>query len=174
MYLTKFLQRIGMALIVVMLTACTVSVVTPAPPIPVQPQQPIQQLPQPQQPQQGQQLVMPAPPANNSNGSSPSGTVLVDQTVTIPGGGGSAEVTFTATGSQRIQITLTASNAGMQPYGNLQYPDGTSQYNPPIDTAANGANKTEISLDQSGQFSLTVFDGSNQGGSVSVKVAILR
>ena len=60
----------------------------------------------------------------------------------------------------------------MQPYGNLQYPDGTSQYSPPINTAANGANKIETLLNQSGQFSLTVFDSSNQGGTVSVKVGI--
>ena len=94
--------------------------------------------------------------------------------VVIPPGGGNAELSFTASNSQRLQIVLTASNPGMQPYGNLQYPDGTSQYNPAINTAANGANQTEVSVNQSGQFSLTVFDGSNQGGSVSVKVAVLK
>ncbi len=168
---------IGFAIPVLMLTACTVSVITPTPPIPMQPPQPVGQLPrpgqpqgrapqfpQPQQPPQGQKPPMPAP----------SGTVLVDQTVTLPGGGGSADVSFTASSGQRIQITLTASNASMQPYGNLQYPEGTSQYTPSINTSANGTNKTETSLDQSGQFGLTLFDGSNQGGSVSVKVMLLR
>jgi len=165
----KLLQRIVAALVAVMLAACTISVVTPTQPMPVQPPQPVQQFPQP-----GQQPGMPLPPGNNGNGSSPSGTVLADQTVTIPGGGGSAEVSFTASSGQSIQIVLTASNASMQPYGNLQYPDGTSQYSPPINTAANGANKTETLLNQSGQFSLTVFDSSNQGGTVSVKVVILK
>ena len=98
----------------------------------------------------------------------------MDQTVTLPGGGGSADLSFTASSGQRLQIVLTASNPGMQPYGNLQYPDGTSQYNPAINTAANGANQAEVSVNQSGQFSLTVFDGSNQGGSVSVKVTSLK
>ena len=155
---------------VLMLTACTVSVITPTPSAPVQSQGQVQQVPQPGQLQPGQQPAMPVSPGNNSNGSSPAGTVLVNQTVTVPGGGGNAEVSFTASNGGRIQIVLTASNAGMQPYGNLQYPDGTSRYSPPIDTAANGANQAEIPLNQSGQFTLTVFDGSNQGGSVFVKI----
>jgi hypothetical protein len=183
----NFIQGIGEALLTAVLVGCTVSVVTPTPPMPVQPQGPVQQFPQPGQPQgpaqqfpqpqqlqQGQQQAMPAPSGNNGNAPSPSRTVLVEQMVTIPGGGGNAEVSFTASSGQRIQILLTASNTSMQPYGNLQYPDGTSQYNPSINTAVNGANKTEASLNQSGQFSLNLFDGSNQGGSVSVKVVLLR
>ncbi len=104
----------------------------------------------------------------------PASPVLLDRTATIPGGGGSAEVAFKASSGQRIQILLSASNAAVQPYASLQYPDGTSIYNPSINTAANGVNQVEIPLNQTGQYTLTLFDGSNQGGSVSVKVVVLK
>jgi len=160
---TKLLQRLVAVLVLVFLTACTIYAVTPQPP-PMQPGQP------PQQPGQSQPGA-PGPTGGNGAGPAPSGSALVDQAVTVPGGGGNAEVSFNGTNGQRIQIDLTASNADMQPYGSLQYPDGTSVYNPPINTAANGANKAEITLNQSGGYTLTVFDGSNQGGTVSVKIA---
>lgn len=176
----KFLRRLGMFLTIAFLTGCTVYAVTPPQPIPLQPQQPEQPLPQsgqshqPGQPQPGQQPGAPgsAPlePVNPSFFEQNPESVLIDQTVTIPGGGGSAEVSFSTSGDQRIQIVLTASNPAMQPYGNLQYPDGTSQYNPPLNTAANGVNQVEVMLNQTGQYVLTVFDGSNQGGPVSVKI----
>ncbi len=104
----------------------------------------------------------------------PSSPILLDQTATIPGGGGSAEVAFKASSGQRIQIQLSASNTAVQPYASLQYPDGTSVYNPPINTAVNGVNQVEIPLNQTGQYTLTLFDGSNQGGAVSVKVVTLK
>ena len=103
-----------------------------------------------------------------------SNPVLLDQTATIPGGGGSAEVSFKASSGQRVQISLSASNSAMQPYASLQYPDGTSTYNPPISTAVNGANQAEIAINQTGQYTLTLFDSSNQGGSVSVQVVVLK
>ncbi len=104
----------------------------------------------------------------------PANPVLLDQTATIPGGGGSAEVSFKASNGQRIQILLSASNTAVQPYASLQSPDGTSVYNPPINTAANGTNQVELALNQTGQYTLTLFDGSNQGGTVSVKVIALK
>ncbi len=104
----------------------------------------------------------------------PSSPILLDRTVTIPGGGGSAEVAFKASSGQRIQILLSASNTSVQPYASLQYPDGSSVYNPPINTAANGVNQVEIPLNQTGQYTLTLFDGSNQGGTVSVKIVVLK
>ncbi len=104
----------------------------------------------------------------------PANPVLLDRMFIIPGGGGSAEVAFKASNGQRIQILLSASNTAVQPYASLQSPDGASVYNPPINTAANGANQVEIPLNQTGQYTLTLFDGSNQGGSVSVKVIALK
>lgn len=114
----------------------------------------------PQRPGPGQESATPDP-------------VLLDQTATVPGGGGSAEVAFEASSGQRIQILLSAANPSVQPYASLQSPDGTSVYNPPINTAANGANQVEIAIDQTGQYTLTLFDGSNQGGTVAVKVIVL-
>lgn len=99
---------------------------------------------------------------------------LIDQMVTVPGGGGNVEVSFKASNGQRIQILLSASNASLQPYGSLQYPDGTSVYNPPINTAVNGVNQVELPIDQTGQYTLTLFDSSNQGGAVSVKIIVLK
>ncbi len=104
----------------------------------------------------------------------PQSPILLDRTATIPGGGGSAEVSFKASNGQRVQILLSASNTAVQPYASLQSPDGTSVYNPPINTAANGANQVEIPLNQTGQYTLTLFDGSNQGGTVSVKIIALK
>ncbi len=104
----------------------------------------------------------------------PASPVLLDRTATISGGGGSAEVSFKASSGGRIQILLSASNTAVQPYASLQYPDGTSVYNPPINTAVNGVNQVEIPLNQTGQYTLTLFDGSNQGGTVSVKVVALK
>ncbi len=108
--------------------------------------------------------------STSSNTQEPSNLILLDQTAAIPGGGGSTEVSFKADSRQRIQILLSASNATVQPYASLQSPDGTSTYHPPINTAANGMNQVEIPLNQTGQYTLTLFDGSNQGGTVSVKV----
>jgi hypothetical protein len=114
------------------------------------------------------QVPQPQPPI-------PAGTtVLIDQIVTVPGGGGFVEVSFNASNGQRIQILLSAANPSMQPYGSLQYPNGTSADIPPINTVANGVNTVEIVLNQTGQYSLTVFDGSNQGGAVSVKIVVVQ
>lgn len=97
-------------------------------------------------------------------------SVLVDRTVTVAGGGGGVERSFNASSGQRIRIVLPASTASMQPYGHLQYPSGTSTYSPPLETAAGGANKIEVTLNQSGAYVLTIFDGSNQGGTVSLRI----
>ena len=104
----------------------------------------------------------------------PAEQVLLDKTVNVGAGGGAAEVSFNASSGQSIHITLTAANSGMQPYGNLQYPDGTAMDNPPLNTAVNGSNQAEFVANQTGQYSLTLFDGSNQGGQVSVKIVALK
>ena len=130
--------------------------------------------PQPPIPGQSRTPTQPSNQQPGAQGPAPSNPVLLDQTATIPGGGGSVEVSFKASSGQRIQVSLSASNSAMQPYASLQYPDGTSTYNPPINTAANGANQAEIAINQTGQYTLTLFDSSNQGGSVSVKVIVLK
>lgn len=97
-------------------------------------------------------------------------SIQIDQMVNIPGGGGSVEITFEISSGQWVHIQLTAGNPGMQPYGSLQYPDGTSQYCPQLETVANGMNQIDILLTNNGRYTLTFFDGSNQGGPVSVKI----
>ena len=100
-------------------------------------------------------------------------SVLVDQSVTVAAGGGGADVTFKGTNGQKIGITLTASSASMEPYGFLVSPDGSGQYTPSLDRATNGSNTIQLVLTATGEYKLTVFDGSNQGGKVSVRVIVL-
>ncbi len=130
--------------------------------------------PQPPDPGQGPKPTQPSGPQPGVQGPAPSEGTLIDKTVTVSGNGGSAEVSFNASSGQKIQILLSTSNSSMQPYGYLQYPDGTSMYNPPINTAKNGTNQAEVVLNQAGQYTLTLFDGSNQGGTVSVKIVVLK
>ncbi len=159
----KFLRRLGMFLVIVFLTGCTVYAATPQQ-LPMQPgqpgQQPEQPIPQPGEP--GQQP--------GGQGPAPSQSVQIDQKVNIPGGGGSTEIAFDISSGQWVHIQLTAGNPGMQPYGSLQYPDGISQDLPSLETAANGTNQIDILLTDNGRYTLTLFDGSNQGGPVSVKI----
>ncbi len=103
----------------------------------------------------------------------PEATVLVNQDVTVPAGGGSANVSFSGSSGQHIRMTLTASGA-MEPYGYLTYPDGAGVYAPPNRMEQNGVNSSEVTLDQTGTYALKVFDGANRGGTVHVKVEVLR
>ena len=163
---SKFLQGLGLVLAIVVVMGCSLFGTTPQSPVQPgqQPQQPGQPVPQPGQSPQ------PGAPGPNGGGPAPSGMAQVDQTVIVPGNGGFAEVKFRASKGQRIQISLSSSNPAMQPYGSLQFPDGSSVDNPPLNTAANGANEVALTLNQDGEYSLTVFDGLNQGGPVSVKI----
>ena len=116
-----------------------------------------------------QQNPTPTPQVTN-----PPQSALVNKTVFIGAGGGYADLVFSATNGQRIRITLTATNSLMEPYGFLQYPDGTtSTYVPPLTTSMNGVNSTELILTQSGIYFFTVFDGSNLGGQVQVKIEVI-
>jgi hypothetical protein len=56
----------------------------------------------------------------------------------------------------------------------LQNPDGTTADVPPIDLLPDGTNVVEIWLTQTGQYNITVFDGSNRGGMISVKVNVMN
>jgi hypothetical protein len=95
---------------------------------------------------------------------------LVQQAVTVAGGGGGANVTFSGNNGWSIRITLTASKRTTVPYGFLECQSGTGVYQPPQETASNGQNSVVLTLTQTGTYTLTVFDGANQGGTVSVKV----
>lgn len=100
-----------------------------------------------------------------------SGTsVLVDQTVQVAPAGGGAEVSFSGTAGQIISITLTGTPAAMEPYGDLQVPGSASIAAPANGASAGGVNTANVTLTQTGQYTLIVFDGANLGGSVAVKI----
>ncbi len=176
----KFLHRLGVFLVIVFLTGCTVYAATPQP-LPIEQGQPPQQpgQPQPGQPQPGQPGQQPEQPIPQpgepgqqpgGQGPAPSQSVQIDQKVNIPGGGGSVEITFDISSGQWVHIQLTAGDPSMQPYGSMQYPDGASVDYPSLNTTANGMNQADILLTDNGRYTLTLFDGSNQGGPVSVKI----
>ena len=107
---------------------------------------------------------------DNSRGALALPEVLVQQTVTVARGGGGANVTFTGRKGCRIRIMLTATKSTMTPYGFVECQPGTGMYQPPQESAANGQNSAVVTLTQTGTYTLTVFDGANEGGAVSVKV----
>lgn len=107
-------------------------------------------------------------------GSGTTGEILADQDVTVPPDGGfSPEIPIFVDKEQTIRITLTASNTSMQPYGYLDYPGGGGDYYPPLQTAQNGTNSIEVTLDQIGTYQFLVLDGANIGGTVHVKIEVL-
>lgn len=103
----------------------------------------------------------------------PGPEILVEQDVTVPGGGGSFEVSFLGSSGQTIRITLTASNTSIEPYGYLTYPDGTGEYTPLNENAQNGENMSEVTLNQTGTYDLSIMDGANIGGTVHVRVEVI-
>ena len=96
--------------------------------------------------------------------------VLVERTVTVAAGGGGANVTFSGNSGWSIRIALKAGKITAVPYGFLECQGGTGAYQPPQQTASNGQNSVVVTPTQSGTFTLTLFDGENQGGTVTVKV----
>ena len=84
--------------------------------------------------------------------------------------GGGAKVTFDGAAGQVIRITLTAVNSSMEPYGDLENPDGTSSNIPPINGGSNGVNTALTTLGKQGTYTLTVFDGTNLGGIVNIRI----
>lgn len=109
---------------------------------------------------------------NDDSSSTAPSTALVDRNVTVAGGGGSAMVPFSASNGQTIRITLTASS-NMEPYGFLTYPNGASEDTPQNGMSQNGVNTSEVLLNQTGTYTLTIFDGANLGGTVHVKVEVI-
>ena len=102
-----------------------------------------------------------------------SAKILVEKEVEVPGGGNTAEVVFNGEEGQRVLITLEAKSSPVEPYGYLTYPDGSGDYVPSIDTLKERKNSAEITLSQTGAYTLAVMDGSNQGGAVRIKVEVL-
>jgi hypothetical protein len=95
---------------------------------------------------------------------------LLDKTVSVAGGGGGADVSFQALKGQKIKIELKAESSDMQPYGFLHKPDGKEEYRPTVETAKNAMNESKFTADKKGRYNLTLFDGSNNGGKVSVTI----
>jgi hypothetical protein len=98
---------------------------------------------------------------------------LVDKQVTVARDGGSAKVHFAARRGEKIRIGLKASSPSSEPYGYLEWPDGKGEYSPLNQTAAAGENSAIVTLDRTGIYILTVFDGSNQGAIVRVTVQVI-
>lgn len=99
------------------------------------------------------------------------GSVLLDTVVDVAANGGAATVFFQGVSGQTVRITLTGP-ATTEPYGFLEPPGGEATYTPP-NSGKQGVNEADVKLAATGQFSLTVFDGTNRGGKVRVVVAVL-
>ena len=107
---------------------------------------------------------------DNSGGGVP-GAVLLNENVAVAGGGGSATVFFQGEAGRTIRITLSGPSA-TAPYGFLEPPGGEATYTPPNNGRA-GTNEADVNLTVTGQFSLTIFDGNNAGGTIRVQVRVL-
>lgn len=104
----------------------------------------------------------------------PAEVLLANQTVTVPGAGGSAGVAFSGAAGQTIRVTLIGTATCLSPYATLQNPDGTSSgYVPGLDTALCGGNTGETTLPLTGTYSLAVFSGANAGGYVTVTIELM-
>jgi len=122
-------------------------------------------------------LTLMAAPLIMGNGCAPTtdsgGALPVNRTVTVTAGGGGTLVSFNGTAGQTIRVTLTGTPATMEPYGYLESPDGTAEYTPANGAASGGVNSSTVALTRSGEYTLTVFDASNLGGSVAVRIEVV-
>jgi hypothetical protein len=96
--------------------------------------------------------------------------VTLDVQVVVPGGGGSAQVSFSSLQGQTLSVTLTAADSSLVPYAYLEAPDSSGAYLPDIGTAQGGSNSGQLTLTQSGGYVLTVFDAASTGGTIQVVV----
>jgi hypothetical protein len=100
--------------------------------------------------------------------------VLANETIQVPGTGGSSTVSFRGAAGQTVRITLIGAETALSPYATLQNPDGTSSGKvPALDTALCGANIGETTLPLTGTYSLAVFSGANAGGCVTVTIEVM-
>ena len=104
----------------------------------------------------------------------PTPEILVEKQFEVPPGGNTAEVVFNAKEGQRIRISLQAKGDTVEPYGYLTFPDGNGDYFPKLENQQDGKNTAELTLPQTGAYTLAIMDGSNQGGLVEVKVEVLE
>ncbi len=101
------------------------------------------------------------------------GRTLVDSTVNVAPQGGGANLQFSVfPAGRRVRIILQGLGPGMLPYAHLSHPRG-ERYFPTTNTAQGGVNDATTILRYSGQYTLTVFDGTNRGGQVRVQVVQL-
>lgn len=114
-------------------------------------------------------VVMAGCSSDDEGGSS--GAVLLDTTVSVAGAGGSVTVFFQGVSGQTVRITLTGP-ATTQPYGFLEPPGGEATYTP-SNSGSQGSNEANVNLTVTGQFSLTIYDGTNRGGNVRVLVTVV-
>jgi hypothetical protein len=108
----------------------------------------------------------PAPPP------SAAGRLLVNRTLNVAGGGGGTSLKFTVRAGRRVRITLRSDTPQVRPYGHLSH-SRWEAYFPLNSTARPGYNQGVTLLRHGGSYTLTVYDGSNQGGRVNVKVVAL-
>jgi hypothetical protein len=102
------------------------------------------------------------------------GVVLAEAVVVVGGGGGHAEVTFSVKAGQKILISMLAEDPGREPYGFLEPPSGEGWYTPEQQQPSSDFNSSEVILDTGGTYTLVVFDGSNEGGPVRVRIEQLE
>lgn len=100
----------------------------------------------------------------------PVSVILAETDVTVGPTGGFANVSFTASNGNTVRITLEATIPSTIPYGYVQPPSGDGLYCPTQATAQNGVNVGELVITRTGSHTLTVYDGSNAGGTVHVEV----
>ncbi len=100
--------------------------------------------------------------------------VIADEEVMVGSAGGYGTVPFDAEAQQKVLILMLARATTMEPYGYLETPDGEGTYTPENGKAVNGWNSSEVTIPSGGHFTLTVFDGANEGGSVHVRVELLE
>lgn len=101
------------------------------------------------------------------------GRILADTTVNVAPRGGGANLQFSVfPAGRRVRILLQALSPGMMPYGHLSHPQG-ERYFPTVNSARGGVNDGTTILPYQGQYTLTVFDSTNRGGQVRVRVVQL-
>ena len=96
--------------------------------------------------------------------------VHIDTQVTVPAGGGKDQITLDGVKGQTLNITLTAADTTLVPYGYMENPDSTGSYVPDENTAKDGKNSGQVTLTQDGTHTLQILDAMNQGGVVTVIV----
>ncbi len=106
--------------------------------------------------------------------SSSSGSVISNRTVNVWADGGFADVPFEVSNGERVRITLMADKYTMIPYGEIQNPNRVFSYFPPPATCHDGINTGDVTLQVTGTYTLTVYDGSRVGGNITVRIERLQ